>query len=58
MAKLSTGLYKAARATRSLEALSLPSKTARRARNIAVGRGLARGGFWNLLFGGGKRRDG
>jgi hypothetical protein len=56
--KFSTGLYKVARATRSIESLASPSKTARRAKNVAVGRGLARGGFWNLLFGGGKRRDG
>lgn len=50
MAKFSSSLYKAARATRSLESLSLPSKTARRAKNIAVGRSLARGGFWRRLW--------
>ncbi len=55
MARFGSSLYKAARATRSIESLSSPSKTARRAKNVAVGRSLARGGFWNWLFGGGKR---
>lgn len=55
MAKFGSSLYKAARSVRTLESLSSPKKAGRRAKNIAVGRGLARGGFWNWLWGGGKR---
>lgn len=55
MARLSSSLYKAARTARSIESLSKPSKATRRAKNIAVGRALARGGFWNWLWGGGRK---
>lgn len=52
---LGSSLYKAARAVRTVESLSKPSTAARRAKNIAVGRSLARGGFWNWLWGGGRK---
>jgi hypothetical protein len=52
--KFSTGLYRAARATRSLESLSSPRKAGRRAKNVGIGRAAARGGFWRWLWGGGR----
>jgi hypothetical protein len=52
MAGFGSSLYKAARTVRTIESLGSPSKAARRAKNIAVGRSLARGGFWNWLWGG------
>jgi hypothetical protein len=55
MAKFSSSLYKASRTARGIESLGSSRKVGRRAKNVAVGRSLARGGFWNWLFGGGRR---
>lgn len=55
MAGFGRSLYKAARTARNIESLSSPSKAARRAKNVTVGRAAARSGFLNWLFGGGKR---
>ena len=54
MAKLTSSLYKLARTVNTAQAFtSGDSKRAgRRAKNIVVGRSLARGGLWNWLFGG------
>jgi len=54
MAKLAGSLYKLARTTNTLSALlSGDGKRAgRRAKNIAVGRALARGAVWRKLWGG------
>lgn len=54
MARLSTRLYRAARIANTAGALASgkPKRAGRRVRNLAVGRTLARGGFWNWLFGG------
>lgn len=52
MAKLTSSLYRAARAVNTAESLSSPRKAGWRAKNIVVGRALARGGFWNWLWGG------
>lgn len=51
--RLSTGLYKAARIARDIEAASSgsPRRVARRARNKAVGRALGRAGVWRRLYG-------
>lgn len=56
MAGLGRSLYRAARAARTIEALSSgdPKRTGRRARNIVTGRLLARGGIWRRLWGGGR----
>ena len=51
---LRQSLYRAARLLGSAESLRTPSKAGRRARNLAVGRALARGGFWRRLWGGGR----
>jgi hypothetical protein len=55
---LSSNLFRAARVVDDVEAVESgnPSKMARRAKNVAVGRGLAKAGLWGLLFGSGKRR--
>lgn len=47
-------LYRAARVANDVETImsGKPSKVARRAKNKAVGRGLARAGFWSKLWGG------
>lgn len=49
---LVSGLYKAARAANTISAIGSgkPRRIARRGKNIIVGRGLARGGFWNRLW--------
>jgi len=53
--KLSSGLYRAARYTRTVEAVS-KGRGVRRARNIAVGRGLAKAGVFGWLWGGRRKR--
>jgi len=55
---LSRNLYRAARLSRDVEAVESgnPKKIERRARNVMVGRALARAGFWSLLWGGSRRR--
>ena len=47
-------LYKLARTANTGSALGSgkPERIARRAKNIAIGRGLARAGFWRRLWGG------
>jgi hypothetical protein len=54
MAKLTSQLYKAARLSNTLGALTSGDsrRAGRRAKNIGVGRLLARGGFWRWLWGG------
>lgn len=52
MAGFGRSLYRAARAVRTAESLSSPRRAGRRAKNIVVGRALARGGFWRWLWGG------
>jgi hypothetical protein len=49
---LSSQLYRSARLSRTLEALQSgnPQKVRRRAKNIVLGRALARAGFWNRLW--------
>lgn len=49
---LSSQLYRAARLTRNIEALSSgnPRRIVRRGKNIAVGRALGRAGVWNRLW--------
>lgn len=50
--KLTSTLYKLARLSATAKALSSgdPKRIARRATNIAVGRALARAGFWRKLW--------
>jgi hypothetical protein len=50
--RLSSFLFRAARVTRDVEAISSgkPRRVARRAKNIAVGRALQRVGFWRWLW--------
>lgn len=48
---LSSGLYKAARVSRDLHAVST-GRVADRVKNRAVGRVAARAGFWSTLWGG------
>jgi hypothetical protein len=45
-------LYKAARASNNISAAASgkPSRIARRAKNVAVGRALGRAGFWRSLW--------
>ena len=45
-------LYRAARVSNNLSALASgnPRRVVRRARNVAVGRGLGRAGFWRSLW--------
>lgn len=54
MAGLTSKLFRAARASATAKAATSGSsrKMARRGKNIGIGRLLARGGFWNWLFGG------
>ncbi len=56
----SSSMFRAARVTDDLEAFGSgnPSKMARRAKNVAVGRSAAKGGVWRRLFGGGRRKAG
>lgn len=56
MARLSSSLYRAARTVNTLSALTSgnPKRAGRRAKNIVVGRVLARGGVWRRLWGGGR----
>jgi hypothetical protein len=50
---LSSNLYRAARVSRNIEAVSGgPDKAVRRARNVATGRTLRRLGVWGRLWGG------
>lgn len=53
MSKFGGSLYKAARTYNTTEKLlsGNPSKIGNRAKNVAVGRGLARVGFWRRLWG-------
>jgi hypothetical protein len=53
---LTSSLFRAARlsATARAVASGRPSRIARRARNVAVGRALARTGVWQRLWGGGR----
>lgn len=55
---LSSQLFRAARIADDVEAVESgnPKRVARRAKNVAVGRSLAKVGFWSLLFGGRRRR--
>jgi hypothetical protein len=55
MRSLSSSMYRAARLTRDVEAIQ-SGHAGRRAKNIVVGRALARAGFWSLLWGGTRRR--
>ncbi len=50
---LVSNLYRTARLANDVSALASgnPRRIARRARNRIVGRALARGGFWRLLWG-------
>jgi hypothetical protein len=56
MARLTSSLYKAARLTNTIGALTSGDsrRAGRRVKNVVVGRVLARGGFWRKLWGGGK----
>jgi hypothetical protein len=49
---LSSQLYRAARITRDVEAVESgnPTRVARRARNVLVGRALGRAGVWRRLW--------
>jgi hypothetical protein len=48
---LTRNLYRAARVSNNVSALSGGRKRAgRRAKNVAVGRALGRGGFWRWLW--------
>lgn len=47
---LTSQLYRAARISNNVSSLSNPKRAARRARNVAVGRGLGRAGFWRSLW--------
>lgn len=48
-----SNMYRAARLANDMSAITSgsPNRMARRARNKIVGRALARGGFWRLLWG-------
>ena len=50
---LASNLYRTARLANDVSTLASgkPHRIARRARNKIVGRALARGGFWRLLWG-------
>jgi hypothetical protein len=50
---LVSNLYRTARLANDVSALASgnPHRIARRARNRIVGRALARGGFWRMLWG-------
>jgi hypothetical protein len=50
---LVSNMYRAARLANDMSVIASgnPNRIARRARNKIVGRALARGGFWRLLWG-------
>jgi hypothetical protein len=50
--RFTSALYRAARLSNDLGALASgnPRRIARRARNVAVGRTLAKAGFWERLW--------
>jgi hypothetical protein len=50
--RITSALYRAARLSNDLGALASgnPRRIARRARNVAVGRTLAKAGFWERLW--------
>ena len=50
MASLTSILFKAARTAATVQSLSSPKRASRRAKNIIVGRALAKGGFWRSLW--------
>lgn len=54
MPRLTSQLYKVARLSNTISALASGDsrRAGRRAKNIGVGRLLARGGFWRWLWGG------
>ncbi len=54
---LVSNLYRTARLANDISAIASgnPHRIARRAQNKVIGRMLARGGFWRLLWGGGRR---
>jgi len=47
---LTSQLYRAARISNDISAAGNPRRVARRAKNVAVGRALGRGGFWRWLW--------
>jgi hypothetical protein len=49
---LTSQLYRAARLSNNISAIASgnPRRVARRAKNVAVGRALGRGGFWRGLW--------
>ena len=49
---LTSQLYRAARVSNNISAATSgsPRRGARRAKNVAVGRALGRGGFWGRLW--------
>jgi len=55
---LSSQLFRAARVVDDVEAVESgnPERIVRRGRNVLIGRGLARGGFWRALFAPARRR--
>lgn len=46
-----SSLYKAARVANSVSKVTRPRRAARRAKNVVVGKALARAGFWRWLWG-------
>lgn len=56
MARLTSQLYKLARTVNTLGALTSGDsrRAGRRVKNLALGRMMARGGFWRWLWGGRK----
>jgi uncharacterized membrane protein YbaN (DUF454 family) len=50
--RLSSWLYKTARMANNIESIAEPKRAPRRAKNIIVGRALAKVGFWRWLWGG------
>jgi hypothetical protein len=49
---LTSQLYRAARIANDISAVASgnPRRVARRAKNVAIGRALGRGGFWRWLW--------
>jgi hypothetical protein len=49
---LTSQLYRAARISNNISAIASgnPRRVARRAKNVALGRALGRGGFWHWLW--------